>query len=144
MDLNQIIKNYKKNSRNSFVILQYLLYVDIPNLKKQFKNCETAVNQEALQNIENLYIKNIENAEKVLIDILEVKMATLKDFEKYIVEFDNVSKELAELEQVIELFRNNILTDNQVDNGVKIFVAETSLSVARNNIDLVIAKISKK
>ena len=144
MDLNQIIKNYKKKNRNSFEILQYLLYIDIPNLKKQFKNCETAVNQEALQNFENLYIKNIENAEKVLSDILEVKKATLKDLEQYVTEFDNISKELLELEQTIELFRENILTDNQVDNGVKIFIAETSLLVARDNIDLVIAKISKK
>lgn len=144
MDLKQVIKNYKKKNRNSFEILQYLLYIDIPNLKKQFKNCETAVNQEALQNIENLYIKNIENAEKILTDILEVKRATLKDLEQYVTEFDNISKELLELEQIIELFRENILTDNQVDNGVKIFIAETSLLIARNNIDLVIAKINKK
>lgn len=144
MDLKQIVKNYKRKNRNSYDILLYLLYIDIPNLKKQFKNCEMAVNKETLKNIENLYIKNIENAEKVLTDILEVKMVTLKSLKQYVAELDNVSKELAELEQVLELFRENILTDNQVDNGVKIFIAQTSLFVARDNIDLVIAKVSKK
>lgn len=155
MDLNQIIKNYKKKTRNNFVILQYLLYVDIPNLKEQFIKCEKVIDKTELkplleknkiENAKDIYIPSLNEIENNLKYILETKKATLTTLGEYAKELENISDALADLQRIIEVFRQielKIPSDN-VDNNLQVFLAETSLLLARNNIDLVIAKISKK
>lgn len=155
MDLNQIIKNYKKKNRNSFEILQYLLYVDIPNLKEQFAKCNKVVDKAKLkplleknkiENAKDIYTPSFNEAENTLKDILENKKATLTTLKEYKKELESISNAFADLQRIIEAFRQIDLniSSNNIDNGLQIFMVESRLSLAKDNIDLVIAKISKK
>ena len=150
MDLKIIKKNYKKKNRNSFEILQYLLYILIPDLKEKFSLCEKAVNidnilkEQQCDNFDDLYNNYIVDAENILKHILEVKKASLKDLKEYITQFSTISNDFQNLNELIEIFRENVLTENKIENGIKIFMAECCLFLARADIDLVIEKISKK
>lgn len=155
MDLNQIIKNYKKKTRNSFVILQYLLYVDIPNLKEQFTKCDKVVDKTELktileknkiENAKDIYTPSLNEIENNLKYILETKKATLTTLKDYVKELETISDALTDLQRIIDVFRQielKIPSDNRY-TSLQVFLTETSLLLARNNIDLVISKISKK
>lgn len=150
MDLKEINRNYKKKSRNSFEILQYQLYINIPNLKEQLKECENIINKEELlkqekaKNIADLYLNTINSVEDKLKDILEVKRVTLKDLKNYIKSFSTITRELEGLNKVFDLLRQHILEEDKINNGVVIFRAETTLFLIKSDIDLIIEKISKK
>ncbi len=150
MDLKEINRNYKKKSRNSFEILQYQLYINIPNLKEQLKECENIINKEELlkqekaKNIADLYLNTINSVEDKLKDILEVKRVTLKDLKNYIKSFSAITRELEGLNKVFDLLRQHILEEDKINNGVVIFRAETTLFLIKSDIDLIIEKISKK
>ncbi|MBP3597066.1 MAG: hypothetical protein J6J60_06690 [Clostridia bacterium] len=144
MDLKQIKTNYKKKNRNALEILHYQYYINVPKLSEQLKNCEKAIDKEKLQNVSDLYLDNLKNVEKRLKDIIEVKNATLTDLKQCNEELLMVSNELSALYETIEIFRQHILEDDAINNGMTIFMTETSLFLLKADIDLVIEKLAKK
>lgn len=144
MDLKQIKTNYKKKNRNALEILHYQYYINVPKLSEQLKNCEKAIDKEKLQNVSDSYLDTLNNVEKRLKDIIEVKKATLADLKQYNEELLIVSNELSTIYVTLDLFRQHILEDDAINNGMIIFMAETSLFLLKADIDLVIEKLAKK